>query len=746
MNDTVGPEDITKRCDRDSECGKVRYWHWTVPLLLSVAVAACVGTNDGSAPRVQDVSLTVRSSRPDMVSGNSARIGIALPAGTPAGAVKLKVNGVEVPAALRRSADAPSYEALVDGLKAGTNEVVAETSGTSRARASLALTSYPGTGPIFSGPHRTPFECRTEESGLGAALDRDCSVAVRYDWFYFTPSGARLPLTDPFGPRPADMAVTTTSDGKEVPFIVRVESGTLNRSIYRIAVLDDPAAPGQWNPAGWNRRVILRFGESTGAQYNQGFNNVTDVFRTSATDSQSITALGKGFAYVVSTQNTNGVNVDDALAAETAMMLREHIVKTHGALRWMLGMGGSGGAIQQMLIAQNYPGILDGIMPDAAFADVFSTAMSVSDCRLLNRYFQRHPASDAVRRAVEGHTKGTCANWDSGLGDAIVATSGAVSPACGLKDTFLVYKPTTNPTGTRCSIYDINANSLGRNPQGKVNRPLDNVGVQYGLDALRKGVITVDEFLDLNEKIGGYDEDGNLDAARTVAEPEGLRRAYQSGRVGTGGGGLGIVPIMHARLYAEPAGDIHTINNDIKIREQLIRSNGQANNQVIWVLPHPNQARLPGLGASQQQVLAQLARDTLNARLDLMTRWLDALSADPAPLSAEKVARTKPAGAVDSCWDAASAQRLPEPATFADSGTCNSLYPKTSTPRMQAGAPIIDDVLKCRLKPIDASDYLPAVLGTMQRQRLLGVFPQGVCDFTKPGVGQAPLQSTWQRF
>jgi len=37
----------------------------------------------------------------------------------------------------------------------------------------------------------------------------------------------------------------------------------------------------------------------------------------------------------------------------------------------------------------------------------------------------------------------------------------------------------------------------------------DNVGVQYGLNALNRGQITPDEFLDLNEKIGGIDVDGN---------------------------------------------------------------------------------------------------------------------------------------------------------------------------------------------------------------------------------------------
>jgi hypothetical protein len=62
--------------------------------------------------------------------------------------------------------------------------------------------------------------------------------------------------------------------------------------------------------------------------------------------------------------------------------------------------------------------------------------------------------------------------------------------------------------------------------------------VQYGLRALNKGVITAAEFLDLNERIGGYDNDGNIRSERTVADPEAVRLAYAAGRLNSGAGGL----------------------------------------------------------------------------------------------------------------------------------------------------------------------------------------------------------------
>lgn len=715
----------------------------------ALLLAACGGSGDPVVPPVVAtppavLNINVLSSRPDTVTGDNALVEIPVPAGLAAAEIKLMANGTDVTAMLAVSDDGKRLRGLVSGLALGDNTLVADAAG-NKGRGELSVKNHPRTGPVFSGPHKAPFECRTEQAGLGAPLDANCSVATRYDWFYFTADGARKALLDPLGERPADVATTTTIDGKTVPFIVRVESATLNRSIVRIAVLDDPKAAGVLNATGWNKRVVFRFGESTAAQYNQGSNNVTDAVRN--TDVQNFEALKRGFAYVVSTLNINRVNVDDALAAETVMLVREHLTKTYGVPRWLVGMGGSGGAIQQMQIAQNYPGLLDGIMPDAAFPDVFSTALAVSDCRLLNRYFIANPASDAIRKAFEGHTKGTCANWDAGNGDAVLATNGSINPPCGLLDQSKVYHPITNPSGARCTVYDINVNSMGRDTfTGAARRPLDNVGIQYGLAALKAGTITAAQFLDVNAGVGGFDIDGNIIARRTSATTEALKLGYETGRINSGSGGLATVPILHLRYYAEPGSDIHTIYNDIKIREQLIKANGRSDNQVIWLLPNPALAPLLGLGTAQQAVLTALAGETFLNRMTLMTQWLDAVGADPALLSTEKIARLKPAEAVDACWGVADAKQYKETATLSGAGVCNGLYPRTLPPRVVAGSPITDDVVKCQLKPIDEADYLPVALTGAEKIRLANIFPDGVCDYTKQGVSQSKVKGTWLKF
>ena len=71
--------------------------------------------------------------------------------------------------------------------------------------------------------------------------------------------------------------------------------------------------------------------------------------------------LQKGYAVVTSTLNTYQSVCNEVLSAEVALMTKEHFIETYGVPDFTIGEGGSGGAIQQLQIAQNYPGILDAI-------------------------------------------------------------------------------------------------------------------------------------------------------------------------------------------------------------------------------------------------------------------------------------------------------------------------------------------------------------------------------------------------
>lgn len=87
------------------------------------------------------------------------------------------------------------------------------------------------------------------------------------------------------------------------------------------------------------------------------------------------------------------------------------------------------------------------------------------------------------------------------------------------------YHPVTNPRGARGTVYDAAKNAYGVDGRtGFALRPFDDVGVQYGLKALNAGVITPQQFLDLNERIGGFDQDANFVASRSAGDTGAIRR------------------------------------------------------------------------------------------------------------------------------------------------------------------------------------------------------------------------------
>ena len=127
-----------------------------------------------------------------------------------------------------------------------------------------------------------------------------------------------------------------------------------------------------------------------------------------------------------------------------------------------------------------------------------------------------------------------------------------------------------------------------------------------------------------------------------------------------------------------------------------------------------------------------------------MTKWLDNLTADPAPLNTDKVVKNKPAEAVDAYWDAAGVKHA-EVASWNNDTAFNKVYPVHLEPRLAAGAPPANDIIKCQLKPVNFADY-KVTFTPEQQARLKKIFPTGVCDFSKPGVGQVALKGTYQKY
>jgi hypothetical protein len=293
----------------------------------------------------------------------------------------------------------------------------------------------------------------------------------------------------------------------------------------------------------------------------------------------------------------------------------------------------------------------------------------------------------------------------------------------------LRYNPVTNRTGARPTVYDISRNIYGIDPgTGFALRTFDNVGVQYGLAALNSGAISTAQFLALNERIGGFDQDANYVAARSEGDRGAIRRAYQSGLQLNGGGGLASMPVIDFGFYNDTSG-YHYQWHHFAVRQRLIEANGNADNHIFW---RGNDATsIP-----------------LNQAFATMAQWLSAIKADGSDRSLrEKVLANKPPAAVDGCYDASSPpQFIAEPQTFSSQpdSRCNALWPSYGFPRLVAGGPLSANVLKCELKAIDARDY-KATFTAAEMQRLRSIFPNGVCDFTKKGVERHGIV-TWSSF
>jgi Tannase-like family of unknown function (DUF6351) len=673
-----------------------------------------------ATPREPIEVIAVSNPHPDLVSGGDVLVRVVVTAGVGADRVAIDLNGTDVTPAFAAQADG-SLLGLVTGLRHGSNVIRAQDANrrgpTALRSGFLRVVDHPITGPVFSGPQQVPFFCETQAFGLPAATPPLCSAPTQVSYVYRTTAGAFAPLVDP-SLRPADLA-TATVNGGPVPYIVRIERGTIDRAVYEMAALYDGRAPGPLAPdTSWNGTLVYTFGGGCNAGYHQGASTagvVNDDF------------LRKGYGVASSSLNVLDNNCSTIISAEAAMMVKEHFAETYGALRHTIGWGGSGGAIQQYDIADAYPGILDGIVPGVSFPDPFSTIGPVTDCRLLNRYFASATVAytDAQKTAIAGFgTYHPCVSWDSSFANRVTATD-SCDPAVPVGAR---WDPVSNPDGVKCAAVEQYVNQLGRDPlTGFVRAVLDNRGVQYGLAALAAGTITAEQFVDLNEHMGGYDVAGAVVPTRTAADSRGVRVAYQDDMVNSGGLGLATTPIIDHRTYLDnvPSGsaDIHTEEWSYVMRQRMIEA-GTAANQVII------ESRLSQIGSANTYAL------------DAMDRWLTAIDADrsPRPLQA-KVASDRPADLGDGCFLLTGA-RILEPLSYGGTGQCASQYPVFANPRLAAGEPLTRDVLECRRQLIDFSSY-PVTFTAGQQARLWLAFPDGVCDYSRPGVGQQPPRGTW---
>ncbi|MFV2057128.1 MAG: DUF6351 family protein [Thiohalomonadales bacterium] len=676
-------------------------------------------------------------------------------------------------------------------------------------------------GPVGYGKKQYPFICTVIKFGLGQPIidsekpggyavfpeflgyplmmldpigySNNCSIATRVDYFYFSKKQQKFIAMLSAADRNTDIEyieleadATTDSEPSKIPFIVRLERGTINRFIYGIAMLAPYAESlenaSTLNNTAWNKKLVYKFQGGIGIGRYQG------GFSLNKRQALHYASLKRGYAVAYSSGTRTATHYDLNRAEKTALMVKQHFIETYGTPMYTVGVGASGGGIQQYIIAQNNKHIIDAAIPQASFPDMITESMSVADCELLERFFDSE---------YENNTQSYWGNWlNRQKVQGVTANQTAVvekwqrSPApkpggsecmSGWRGTFPnIFNPQwTHPLYKKVlemfkfpehtfeqvkwthwndlfEIYPVDANGYAANSW-------DNIGIQYGLLALRRGDISKQQFLDLNACVGGWKQPAEMrkgdypwdqeasqnqfdtwdqanmnlskdckagnPAPRTRGSSLSVKLAHQSGHVFRGDIDI---PVIDIRWYLEPILNIHHLRGSFSTRARIQAYKGNYQNQVIWV------SACSDLNVTTLK--SSCSYESTADALDVMDDWMQRQRKNPTG----SIVQNRPAKATDTCaaadgsvlysgvdaWDGI-LNKKPQ-------GPCSQRFKIYTSSRMEAGEDIKGLIFQCALIPIErfVKEYgYKTDFNSQELARMRRIFPEGVCDYNKPDRG-----------
>ncbi|WP_235423469.1 DUF6351 family protein [Pseudoalteromonas luteoviolacea] len=644
------------------------------------------------------------------------------------------------------------------------------------------------TESLYSGPNQYPFYCMTRDSLLGQpevdnhkmlgipvyknkkiiGYSKDCSIKTRINYYTLENEG------DTFKARKVtdlDKAKKTTQP------LFRVEQGSINRFIYTIVMpITKTEIGNRLAKSKWNNRLIYQFNGGSGIGFRQGRQKAARVMTRQAQQ------LLDGYAVISSSGNKTSYTYNMLLAEDTARRVKLQFTSLYGSPLYTVGVGGSGGGLAQYLIAQNSEGILDGLIPLYSYPDMITQTTYALDCDLLNNYFTFRADNKKSwrdwerRRLIEGMNaingfpqkggflqpinqlmSGFVPSFPKGSSECINGYFGLSAFINNPRQGFIREHFTSHVvTETNWSYWQDMSHIFGTDQFGYGLSTWDNVGVQYGLNALKAKEISIDEFLHLNANIGSWKPQHQMQqeeivlplghkvpiwltlwgnhnittpidkiAPRHVGSIKAMNKAYLSGQVFIGDIDI---PVIDARHYLENELDMHHMSASFYSRLRIENRKGNSNNHIIWVA-HKN------------------FNPTEHA-FAMMDRWLTKL----ASVKHRDVAAAKPEGLNDTCFS-------PDGAIFAQGegvfdgkwndkskGACQNRFPMFSTSRIEAGGDWDGAMFKCPLMPVSQA-VEQGLYGNVQISdhitSLEQIFPHGVCDYGGTDVGQ-PKQPHFQ--
>ena len=219
---------------------------------------------------------------------------------------------------------------------------------------------------------------------------------------------------------------------------------------------------------------------------------------------------------------------------------------------------------------------------------------------------------------------------------------------------------------------------------------------------------------------------GPAPAPRRQGDLEAMQAVYRSGLVFMGDIDI---PIIDWRNYLEDELDMHNSHQSFASRKRMLNADGDASNQVIWFTDVVDPTR---------------RFDQTPEALAVIDEWMANIRSNPGA----GAAGNKPVPATDRCFDDQGVE-IAHGATVWDGiinaappGACTARFEIFSTSRRVAGGPFEQSIFKCRLIPVAEAVargfYGAWVPASADVGALMAIFPQGVCDYTKPDAGLPP--------
>jgi hypothetical protein len=610
----------------------------------------------------------------------------------------------------------------------------------------------------------------TDDTGAVVGYSRDCEADTRYWYYWVDGAGDRHVLREPGEAAPTEIpetvGTTTLTDGREVPYLIRHERGTINRFIYSTSMLatvdevlgGDPTEP---DPELWNGRLLFQFQGGVGIGHTQG-----------RYDERAIAGqpdrLGKGYAVIYSTGTRTGEHYNLLVGGRTAVMVKDHFVETHGEPEYTVAIGGSGGGIQQYVYAQNHPDLLDAAIPQRSYPDMTTQTIHVGDCALLDRYMDVDAAADTTWRdwdnrqwlqglnSIEGYfgsTARTLRSLQGALGLPVQTGSSeclegwfglsplAMNPHYGAEANWHLL-PADELAAIERTHWDDAVEAYGRDPEtGFARVAWDNVGVQYGLRALSDGRITPEQFLDVNARVGSWVEAEDMvqEGAPFVGADGGRFTGGPADQMALATGTLRYDPWSMANQHLSPdggvtpaprrEGDLEAIRGAyssglvfrgdlpreipiIDVRDYLEHVLDMHNSHQSFAA---RQRLLDGQGHADNHVVwfldtpangrSPAVEDFTHAAFDVIAEWIANLREHPD----RTVAEARPPTGQDSCFETDGTLIASGDGVWhgvlddGPDGPCTQRFELFTTSRIEAGAPISGDVYKCHTMPVETA-------------------------------------------